>query len=79
MLKARLGAKASRVWTRDAPDWLIRTLGLVSFQARFVAAGLGKRRHDDSHLAEAVLDRPLRSLADATADAGESLVALGLA
>ena len=65
--------------TREAPDWLIRTLGLVSFEARFVAAGLGKRRHDDSRLAEAVLGRPLRSLADATADAGESLVALGLA
>ena len=73
-LKDRLGLKASRVSTREAPDWLIRAMGLVSFEARFVAAGLGKHRRYDSRLAEAVLGRPLRTLREATADAGESLV-----
>ena len=78
-LKGRLGPAAAKVSTRQAPDWLIRALALVSFEARFVAAGLGKERRYDSRLAEAVLGRPLRTLGEATADAGESLLALGVA
>ena len=78
-LKERLGPAAAKVSTREAPDWLIRAMGLVSFEARFVAAGLGKDRRYDSQLAETVLGRPLRTLGEATADAGESLLTLGLA
>ena len=77
-LKTRLGEKASKVSTRNAPDWLVRTAALFAFEARFLAADLGKRRTYASTKAEALLGRPLRSLEDAVTAAGESLVAYGL-
>ena len=76
-LKARLGGRASKVSTREAPDWLVRTAGLVSFEARFLAADLGKRRTYASDKAQAILGRPLRTLEDAVTAAGESLLAYG--
>ena len=77
ILKARLGERASKVSTREAPDWLVRTAGLVSFEARFLAADLGKRRTYASDKAQAILGRPLRTLEDAVTAAGESLLAYG--
>ena len=77
-LKRRLGAKASKVSTREAPDWLIRAAALFSFEARFLAADLGKRRTYASTKAQTILGRPLRSLEEAVAAAGESLVEYGL-
>ena len=77
-LKTRLGARASKVSTREAPDWLIRAAGLFNPDARFLAADLGKRRHYASGKAEAILGRPLRPLEEAIAAAGESLVRCGL-
>ena len=79
VLKARLGERASKVSTREAPDWLIRAAGLVNPEARFMAADLGKRRVYAPAKAEAILGRPLRSLEDAVVAAGESLIAYGLA
>lgn len=76
-LKARLGEGASKVSTREAPDWLVRTAGLVSFEARFLAADLGKRRSYGSDKAQAILGRPLRTLEEAVTAAGESLLAYG--
>ena len=77
-LKRQLGAKASKVSTREAPDWLIRAAALVSFEARFLAADLGKRRTYASTKAQTILGRPLRSLEEAVTAAGESLVQCGL-
>ena len=76
-LKARLGASAAKVSTREAPDWLIRAMGLFSPDARFMASELGQRVTYDAARAEALLGRPLRSSRDAVAAAGESLVAYG--
>ncbi len=76
-LKAGLGERASKVSTREAPDWLIRTAGLVSFEARFLAADLGKRRTYASDKAQAILGRPLRTLEEAVSAAGESLLRYG--
>lgn len=78
-LKTRLGARASKVSTREAPDWLIRAVGLFNADARFMAADLGKRRSYASHKAEMILGRPLRSLEEAVTAAGESLIKHGLA
>ena len=77
-LKTHLGARASKVSTRQAPDWLVRSAGLFTFEARFLAADLGKRRTYVSTRAEALLGRPLRPLTEALVAAGESLFAYGL-
>lgn len=77
-LKTRLGEKASRVSTREAPDWLVRTIGIFNPEARILAADLGKRQRYSSGKAEAILGRPLRPVNEAVAAAGDSLVMLGL-
>ena len=69
-----MGEKAAKVSTREAPDWLIRAVGLFNPDARFLAADLGKRRTYASARAQAILGRPLRPLDDAVAAAGESLL-----
>ena len=73
-LKDRLGAQASKVSTREAPDWLVRAMGLVNSDARFMAADLGRRTTYDSAPAEVLLGRPLRAFEDAITAAGESLL-----
>ena len=73
-LKDRLGARATKVSTREAPDWLVRTMGLMNSDARFLAADLGRRTTYDSTRAEVLLGRRLRSFADVIAAAGESLL-----
>ena len=77
-LKTRLGERAKKVSTREAPDWMIRTAGLFNPEARFMADDLGKRRCYSSAKAEAILGRSLRPLEDAVVAAGESLLAQGL-
>ena len=77
-LKRHLGEKASKVSTREAPDWLIRAAGLFNPDARFLAADLGKRRVYASTKAQSILGRPLRPLEEAVVTAGESLLHYGL-
>ena len=77
-LKQHLGEQASKVSTREAPDWLIRAVGLFNADARFLAADLGKRRTYASTKAQMILGRPLRPLSEAVVAAGESLVRYGL-
>ena len=76
-LKDRLGARASKVSTREAPDWLVRAMGLVNSDARFLGSDLGRRTTYCSTRAEALLGRRLRSFEDAITAAGESLVQIG--
>ena len=78
-LKAHLGDKASKVSTRQAPDWVVRAAALFSSDARFLVPDLGKRRTYNASLAETILGRPLRRTRAAVVDAGESLIAEGLA
>ncbi len=77
-LKHRLGVRASKVSTREAPDWLIPAAGLFNPEARFLAADLGKRRTYASTRAQSILGRTLRPLDEAVVDAGESLLRYGL-
>ena len=77
-LKRHLGGKASKVSTREAPDWLIRAAGLFNADARFLAADLGKRRIYASAKAQSILGRTLRPLDEAVVAAGESLIHYGL-
>ena len=77
-LKARLGVRAARVSTREAPDWLIRAGGLVNGEARFLAADLGKPRSYAPGKAESIFGRTLRPLDEAVVAAAESLFQYGL-
>ncbi len=77
LLRARLGEKAARVSTREAPDWLIRTAALISADACFLVPDLGRQRFFTSAKAELILGRPLQSSEDAVASAAESLIANG--
>ncbi len=78
LLKARFGDQAAKVSAREAPDWLIRLMALVSSDARFMVSDLNKQRFFSSAKAEAILGRPLRSSEEAVAAAAESLIAQGL-
>ena len=78
LLKARFGEKAAKVSTREAPDWLIRMMALISADARFMVSELNKRRFFSSAKAEAILGRPLRSSEEAVVAAAESLIAQDL-
>jgi len=77
LLKARLGERATKVSTREAPDWLIRAVAFVSADARFLVPDLGKQRFFSPAMAESILGRPLRSSEEAIASAAESLIANG--
>ena len=78
-LKAELGERAGKVSTREAPDWLVRAMGLFNADARFTVPELGKRRRYEAAPAEALLGRPLRPLDEAFVIAAASILQKGLA
>jgi nucleoside-diphosphate-sugar epimerase len=77
-LKARLGASARRVPTRELPDWLLRLGALFDPAVRQVLPELGTRKNATSEKAKRVLGWSPRSREDAVAATAESLLALGL-
>ena len=77
-LRARLGAAASRVSTRELPDWLVRILALADPTVRQIVPELGKRKDATSAKARRLLGWGPRSREDAIAASGESLIRLGL-
>jgi len=77
-MKARLGPAASRVPTRELPDWLVRLLALVDPTVRQVAPELGKPKNATGAKARRLLGWSPRSREDAIAAGGESLIQLGL-
>ncbi|TIU82386.1 MAG: NAD-dependent epimerase/dehydratase family protein, partial [Mesorhizobium sp.] len=77
-LKARLGNAASRVTTRELPDWLVRIVGLFDGQAAQIVTELGKARNATSAKAMRLLGWTPRSREDALVATAESLVRLGL-
>ena len=77
-LKSRLGPAASRVPTRELPDWLLRFAGLFSAEARQVLPELGKHKNATSEKARRVLGWAPRSREDALVATAESLFELGL-
>jgi len=77
-MRAQLGPQASRVTTRDVPDWMVRVAALFNPLARAVVAELGSQRNQSAAHAKAVLGWHTRPEEDSIVDAARSLLALGL-
>ncbi len=77
-LRARLGAAAKRVPTRELPDWLLRAASLFDPSIRQILPELGKPRNATSDKARRVLDWSPISREDALVATAQSLLRLGL-
>jgi nucleoside-diphosphate-sugar epimerase len=78
VLKRRLGASASRVPTRQLPDWLVRVVAMFSRDVRGILPELGKVKNGTSAKARRMLDWRPRSSEEAVVATAESLTWLGL-
>ena len=78
VLRARLGARASKVPPRETPDIVIRLAALFSKQARGVLPGLGRKRTMVADKARKALGWSPRANEEAIVASAESLFALGL-
>ncbi|HMK91945.1 MAG TPA: aldehyde reductase, partial [Thermoleophilia bacterium] len=78
VLRAHLGAAASRVPTRVLPDWQLRLAGLVDRRARDIVPDLGKVRAASNEKARRVLGWEPRTNDEAIVATAESLIRLGL-
>jgi dihydroflavonol-4-reductase len=77
-LGAGLGQPASRVTTRNVPDWLVRLVARFNPVARAVVGELGSVRNQDASHAKAVLGWVTRPVEDSILDSAKALVALGI-
>ncbi|HSM87583.1 MAG TPA: aldehyde reductase, partial [Candidatus Limnocylindrales bacterium] len=77
-LKARLGAAAKKVPTRQVPDWLVRLVALRDPAAKQILPELGKRKNATNEKAQRLLGWTPRSREDALVSTAESLLRLGL-
>ena len=78
ILKARMGAAARRVPTRQLPNWLVRVAALRDPAIKLILPELGKARNATNEKARRLLGWAPRSNEDALAATAESLVRLGL-
>jgi nucleoside-diphosphate-sugar epimerase len=78
LLKARLGAAAKRVPTRQLPNWLVRLASLADPAVRQIVPELGKLKNATNEKAKRVLGWAPRSNEDAIIATAESMVRLGL-
>jgi dihydroflavonol-4-reductase len=78
ILKHRLGANASKVPSRELPNWLVRAIGLFDPAVKLVSMELGKRKNATNAKARRVLGWTPRSNEESIAATGESLIRLGL-
>lgn len=78
VLKARLGAAARRVPTRQLPNWLVRIAALRDPAVRQIVPELGKRKNATNEKARRMLGWAPRSNDEAIVATAESLVRLGL-
>ena len=78
ILRERLGPAASRVTTRNVPDWLVRIAARFNPLARAVVGELGSVRHLDASHARAVLGWEPRPAEESIVDTARDLIALGL-
>lgn len=77
LLRAKLGAKASRVPTRRVPSFLVRLVGLFDSELGSVALSLGHRRDFSSAKAQTMLGWRSRPLEESVLDCARSLIAYG--
>ena len=78
VLKARMGAAANRVPTRQLPNWLVRIAAMRDPALKLFAPQLGKVRNATSEKSRRVLGWAPRSSEDAIFATAESLVRLRL-
>jgi len=78
VLKARMGAAAKRVPTRQLPDWLVRLAAIRDPAIRQIVPMLGKVREASNEKAKRVLDWTPRSNEEAIVATAESLAKFGL-
>ncbi len=78
ILKARMGAVAKRVPTRQIPDFVVRLFALTDPAAKQILPELGKKKNATNAKAKALLGWSPRSNEEAIAATAESLVRLGL-
>ena len=77
MLRAGLGAEASKVPTRKAPDFLLRLVALVDRDIGAVTDSLGHKRDYTSAKAQATLGWRPRPTEETVLDCARSLIAAG--
>ncbi|MGZ8666754.1 MAG: SDR family oxidoreductase [Solirubrobacterales bacterium] len=78
VLRERLGDAASKVPTRQIPDFLVRAMALFDAGIRSVVSGLGKRTELSSEKARSTLGWAPRPIEDTIAETGESLIREGV-
>jgi nucleoside-diphosphate-sugar epimerase len=78
VLKARLGAAASKVPTRELPNWLVRLASLRDPAVKQITPELGKVKNATNAKAKHVLDWQPRSSTEALVATAESLLNLKL-
>jgi dihydroflavonol-4-reductase len=78
VLKARMGAAAKRVPTRQLPNWLVRLAALRDPAVKQILPELGKSKNATNEKARRLLGWAPRSNEDSIVATAESLVRLGL-
>jgi dihydroflavonol-4-reductase len=78
VLKARMGALAKRVPTRQLPNWLVRIAAIADPAVKQIIPELGKSKNATNEKARRVLGWAPRSREDALVATAESLLQLGL-
>jgi dihydroflavonol-4-reductase len=78
ILKARMGAAAGRVPTRELPNWLLRLAALRDPAIRQLVPELGKKKGATGEKARRILGWAPRTAEDAITATAESLIRLGL-
>ncbi len=75
VLRQRLGARATKVPTRDLPDWMVRLLARFVGPMKALVPMIGRRHSFSSAKAQTVLGWRPRPAAETLADCAESLMA----
>ncbi|MGA2420826.1 MAG: aldehyde reductase [Candidatus Acidiferrum sp.] len=78
LLRARMGAAAKRVPTRELPNSLLRIVAMWRPEAKLLLPELGKRKNGTNEKARRLLGWAPRSKEEAIIGTAESLVRLGL-
>jgi nucleoside-diphosphate-sugar epimerase len=77
-LKSRLGASASRVPTRQLPNWMVRLVSVFDPAAKQIVPELGKFKNATNEKARRMLGWAPRSNEDSVVATAESLLQMGL-